>query len=147
MFFQTDGGAKVICSLRVPFPAGTLNVIEQSEVGLTDPGVPARQKVVDGVIVSKTAQEYQTEMIAAWTATVKWISKYYIIQRMKALGKYTEGIAMLKSDDAVYQEWLAAQDISRADTNVNSMLTALGITMDTLLTGYYDYVQSLNPLR
>ena len=147
MYFQTDGVSKVLCSLRVPFPEGTPNVIEQSEAGLTDPGNPTRQKLVSGSIVSKTEEEYQADCIAEWTAGVQWISKYYVIQRMKALGKYADGIAMLKANDEAYQDWLAATDLNRTNAVLLGMLSTLSITMDQLLDGYYEYVQSLNPLR
>jgi len=147
MYFQTDGVSKVLCSLRVPFPEGTANVIEQSEVGLIDAGVPSRQKVVNGVVVSKTEAEYTADCIAEWTAGVQWISKYYVIQKITELGKYDEGIALLKSNDVAYQEWLAATDLSRTNAVLLGMLSTLSITMDQLLDGYYAYVQSLNPLR
>jgi hypothetical protein len=63
----------------------------------------------------------------------RFLSKLTLLRRLKALGKAETGIAMLKADPIMYEEWSAAQDIDVDDVDVNFMLNALGVDVQAVL--------------
>lgn len=61
------------------------------------------------------------------------VDKYTIIKRLEELNKFNEAISVLKSNELLYQKWLAVSKIRNDDQNARAMFTAIGLDPDSIL--------------
>ena len=64
---------------------------------------------------------------------VKTIDKLVLINRLEALDRFEDALAILKADDLLYEKWSAAAVIQQTDKNARNLLETLGLDPDLLL--------------
>lgn len=65
---------------------------------------------------------------------VRYVSKYVILQRVAAAGKFAEAMAALGGPgELAYEMWSAAQEIDSSDAQVRALLTSIGLNPDEVL--------------
>ncbi len=61
------------------------------------------------------------------------ISKLELINRLEAIDRFEDALALLKSDDLIYEKWSAATVIKKDDKNAINLLKVLGLDPDLIL--------------
>lgn len=61
------------------------------------------------------------------------VSKYIVITRLEAAGKFTDALAALKADDLLYEKWSAVSEIRNTDQPARDLFTAIGLDPDVIL--------------
>lgn len=61
------------------------------------------------------------------------VSKYTIITRLEAAGKFAQALAVLRSDDLLYEKWSAVTVIHSDDKPARDLFTAIGLDPDEML--------------
>lgn len=61
------------------------------------------------------------------------ISKYTIITRIQAAGKFEAALAVLKSDDLLYEKWSSVAVIMSNDQPARDLFAAVGLDPDVIL--------------
>lgn len=61
------------------------------------------------------------------------VSKYTIITRLDAAGKFADALTALKSDELLYEKWSAVSVIHSDDQPARDLFTAIGLEPDTIL--------------
>lgn len=61
------------------------------------------------------------------------VSKYTIITRLEAAGKFADALAALRSDDLLYEKWSAVTAIKPDDQPARDLFRSIGLNPDEIL--------------
>lgn len=61
------------------------------------------------------------------------VSRYKIIKRLEAANKFNEALAVLKSDDLLYEKWQSLLEVRSDDTQARELFISIGLDPDVML--------------
>lgn len=112
-------------------------LVDSIELNITDLSTQQGSYVVaDDVEVFAKYTDNGNETFTAPTkpeAPPHSVSKYTIITRLEASGKFEAALAALKSDDLLYEKWSAIPAIHSDDQPARDLFTAIGCDPDEIL--------------
>jgi hypothetical protein len=79
------------------------------------------------------AFEFEIPISAQAAFEPVFVSKLVVLDRIHALGKFEEAIAVLKANPYMYERWSAADAIDYSDSMTRAMLGTIGLDADIIL--------------